>query len=134
MRKSFRFLILSFVLAITSVSFAAKDPIYNPRAVKHQIDRSAMGVQIQGWTRDLKYPVYPITVMAGSSGVWYSTKTDVEPYMEFDIDTLACEIGKAPVEVLKDPKYSCKDGVCYSNDAGAIIGVDPRKKTKRVSC
>lgn len=112
---------------------AGKDPLYNPRAVKHQIDRSAMSIQIQGWTRDLKYPVYPIQVMRGETP-YYATKDSVDKYQTFNLDELACEIGKAPVEVLKDKKYMCADGVCFSNDAGAIIGVDPRKTVKKVRC
>ncbi len=111
-----------------------KDPLYNPRAVAHQIDRSAMSLQIQGWTRDLKYPVYPVKVMGGSDSTYYVTKDSVDKYQEFNIDTLACEIGKAPVEVLKDKKYLCQDGVCFSADAGAIIGVDPRKTVKKMRC
>lgn len=111
---------------------AGKDPLYNPRAVPHQIDRSAMSVQIQGWTRDLKYPVYPIEVMRGNPP-YYATKDTVDKYQTFDLDHLACEIGKAPAEVLKNKKYECTDGVCYSME-GAIIGVDPRKTVKRVHC
>ncbi|ATA53538.1 hypothetical protein CKY39_10170 [Variovorax boronicumulans] len=56
------------------------DPLINPDAVKHQIDRSAMEIQIQGWSRDLKYPVYPIRVQAGGNGVYYTTTERVKSY------------------------------------------------------
>jgi hypothetical protein len=60
--------------AVTFTALArANDPLTNPDAVKHHIDRSAMEIQIQGWTRDLRFPVYPIRVQAASTGVYYTT-------------------------------------------------------------
>jgi len=102
------------------------DPLINPDAVKHQIDRSAMEIQIQGWSRDLKYPVYPIQVQAGSNGVYYTTKDRANSYKEFDFDELRCEIGDADRAVLKAPGYACADGVCMTKE-GAVLGTDPRR-------
>src|SRR5687768_17139219 len=101
------------------------DPLLNPDAVRHQIDRSAMEIQIQGWGRDLKYPVYPIQVQAGGSGVYYTTTERVKAYREFDFDELRCEIGDADRAVLKAPGYACADGVCVTKE-GAVLGTDPR--------
>lgn len=102
------------------------DSLINPDAVKHQIDRSAMEIQIQGWSRDLKYPVYPIQVQAGGNGVYYTTTERVKPYKEFDFDELRCEIGDADPAVLKAPGYACADGVCMTKE-GAVLGTDPRR-------
>jgi hypothetical protein len=139
MKTFFRSMLSAFIvltaILMGNAAFAAKqDSTTNPNARPHQIDRSAMTVQIQGWTHDLKYPVYPIEVMAGQTGVWYATKGDDVAYKTFNINTLACEIGKADADVLKNPKYKCADGVCFAADSGAIIGVDPRAKVKKVSC
>lgn len=101
------------------------DPLINPDAVRHQIDRSAMEIQLQGWSRDLKYPVYPIQVQAGGSGVYYTTTERVKAHKEFDFDELRCEIGDADRAVLKAPGYSCADGVCVTKE-GAVLGTDPR--------
>jgi len=106
------------------------DPLINPDAVKHQIDRSAMEIQIQGWSRDLKYPVYPIQVQAGGSGVYYTTTERVKSYKEFDFDELRCEIGDADRAVLKTPGYACADGVCMTKE-GAVLGTDPRRRINK---
>lgn len=106
------------------------DPLINPDAVKHQIDRSAMEIQIQGWSRDLKYPVYPIQVQAGGSGVYYTTTERVKSYKEFDFDELRCEIGDADRAVLKTPGYACADGVCMTKE-GAVLGTDPRRPVNK---
>ncbi|PLC02866.1 hypothetical protein CY658_23425 [Variovorax sp. RO1] len=102
------------------------DPLINPDAVRHQIDRSAMEIQIQGWSRDLKYPVYSIQVQAGGSGVYYTTTERVKTYKEFDFDELRCEIGDADRAVLKAPGYACADGVCMTQE-GVVLGTDPRR-------
>jgi len=102
------------------------DPLINPDAVQHQIDRSAMDIQIQGWSRDLKYPVYPIQVQAGGNGVYYTTTERVKKYREYDFDELRCEIGDADRAVLKTPGYACTDGVCMTRE-GAVLGTDPRR-------
>ncbi|MNK92663.1 hypothetical protein D3C87_1127940 [compost metagenome] len=102
------------------------DPLINPDAVSHHIDRSAMEIQISGWTRDLKYPVYPIQVQAGGNGVYYTTTERVKPYREFDFNELRCEIGDADRAVLKTPGYACVDGVCMTKE-GAVLGTDPRR-------
>jgi len=110
------------------------DPLTNPDAVKHQIDRSAMEIQIQGWSRDLKYPVYPIQVQAGGSGVYYTTTERVKTYREYDFDELRCEVGDADPAVLKLPGYSCVDGVCTTKE-GAVLGTDPRRpRNKKHKC
>ncbi len=106
------------------------DPLINPDAVRHQIDRSAMEIQIQGWSRDLKYPVYPIQVQAGGSGVYYTTTERVKAYKEFDFDELRCEIGDADRAVLKAPGYACADGVCMTKE-GAVLGTDPRRAVNK---
>lgn len=111
----------------------SKDPLTNPDAVPHRIDRSAMEIQIQGWTRDLRYPVYPIAVMNGANGVYYTTNENVKKYHEYDFDELRCEIGDADKSVLSTPGYACADGVCMSKE-GAILGTDPRKKSKKRTC
>lgn len=105
------------------------DPLINPDAVRHQIDRSAMEIQLQGWSRDLKYPVYPIQVQAGGNGVYYTTTERVKSYKEFDFDELRCEIGDADPAVLKLPSYACADGVCMTAE-GAVLGTDPRRRTR----
>jgi len=128
---------LALSLALCSATWAAgpsRNPTTNPDAVPHQIDRSAMKVQIQGWTPDLRYPIYPIEVRTGSSGVWYNTSTRAQNYAEFNFPELRCEIGDAPIEVLKDPKYHCADGVCFTRSGGHVIGTDPRVKAKRAKC
>lgn len=102
------------------------DPLINPDAVRHQIDRSAMEIQLQGWSRDLKYPVYPIQVQAGGNSVYYTTTERVKAYKEFDFDELRCEIGDADRVVLKTPGYACSDGVCMTKE-GAVLGTDPRR-------
>ena len=102
------------------------DPLINPDAVRHQIDRSAMEIQIQGWSRDLKYSVYPIQVQAGAGGVYYTTTDRASSYKEFDFDELRCEIGDADHVVLKTPGYACADGVCMTQE-GAVLGTDPRR-------
>jgi len=107
-----------------------KDPLTNPDAVKHQIDRSAMEIQIQGWSRDLKFPVYPLQVQAGGNATYYVTKPSVKQYKEFDFDELRCEIGDAPKEVLKLKDYACDDGVCMTKE-GAILGTDPRRPVNK---
>lgn len=106
------------------------DPLINPDAVRHQIDRSAMEIQIQGWSRDLKYPVYPIQVQAGGNGVYYTTTDRVKSYKEFDFDELRCEIGDADRAVLKTPGYACADGVCVTKE-GAVLGTDPRRPVNK---
>ncbi|WP_295521685.1 hypothetical protein [uncultured Pseudacidovorax sp.] len=93
-----------------------------------------MKVQIQGWTPDLRYPIYPIEVRTGASGVWYNTSALAQDYAEFDFPGLRCEIGDAPREVLRDPKYQCADGVCFTRNGGNVIGTDPRVKAKRAKC
>lgn len=105
---------------------AAGDPLTNPDAVKHQIDRSAMEIQIQGWSRDLKFPVYPIQAQRGGNATYYTTNERSPVYKEFDFDELRCEIGDADKAVLKLPGYSCTDGVCMTKE-GAVLGTDPRK-------
>ncbi|EJL72241.1 hypothetical protein PMI12_03982 [Variovorax sp. CF313] len=124
---------LAVLTAITLAPLAlAKgiDPLINPDAVKHQIDRSAMEIQIQGWSRDLKYPVYPIRVQAGANGVYYTTTERVKSYKEFDFDELRCEIGDADRAVLKAPGYACADGVCMTKE-GAVLGTDPRRPVNK---
>lgn len=106
------------------------DPLINPDAVRHQIDRSAMEIQIQGWSRDLKYPVYPIQVQAGTNGVYYTTTDRASSYKEFDFDELRCEIGDADPAVLKAPGYACADGVCTTKE-GAVLGTDPRRRVNK---
>ena len=106
------------------------DPLINPDAVRHHIDRSAMEIPIQGWSRDLKYPVYPIQVQAGGSGVYYTTTERVKAYKEFDFDELRCEIGDADRAVLKAPGYACADGVCMTKE-GAVLGTDPRRPVNK---
>ncbi|QOF79686.1 hypothetical protein [Variovorax sp. 38R] len=106
------------------------DPLINPDAVKHQIDRSAMEIQIQGWSRDLKYPVYPIQVHAGADGVYYTTNDRASSYQDFDFDELRCEIGDADRAVLKAPGYGCADGVCMTEE-GAVLGTDPRRPVNK---
>jgi len=106
------------------------DPLINPDAVRHQIDRSAMEIQIQGWSRDLKYPVYPIQVQAGANGVYYTTTDRASSYKEFDFDELRCEIGDADRAVLKAPGYGCADGVCMTKE-GAVLGTDPRRPVNK---
>ena len=103
-----------------------KDPLVDPDAVKHQIDRSAMEIPIQGWTRDLRFPVYPIQVQSGKDSVYYTTTERVKKYHEYDFDELRCEIGDADRSVLTLPGYACTDGVCMTRE-GAILGTDPRK-------
>lgn len=125
--KSLSRILVSLALVVgASSALALKDPLTNPDAVKHHIDRSAMEIQIQGWTRDLKYPVYPIAVMNGGNASYFVTNERVAKYKEFDFDELRCEIGDADRAVLKDKNYSCADGVCMSKE-GAILGTDPRK-------
>ncbi len=112
----------------------ASDPLTNPDAVRHRIDRSAMDIQLQGWSRDLRFPVYPIQVQAGSAGVYYVTKPSVPNYQEFDFDELRCEIGDANPTVLKLPGYRCADSVCMTSE-GAILRTDPRRPVnKKHSC
>lgn len=114
-------------IVLTRLALASGiDPLINPDAVRHQIDRSAMEIQIQGWSRDLKYPVYPIRVQAGAGGVYYTTTERVQPYKEFDFNELRCEIGDADRAVLKTPGYACADGVCMTKE-GAVLGTDPRR-------
>ncbi|TPG23462.1 hypothetical protein [Variovorax guangxiensis] len=115
-----------FCLGATPLVLAKGDPLTDPNAVKHEIDRSAMEIQIQGWSRDLKYPVYPIQVQSGSAGVYFVTKETVPEYHAYDLDELRCEIGDADKAVLKLPGYSCADGVCMTKE-GAILGTDPRR-------
>ncbi|WPG38849.1 hypothetical protein [Variovorax sp. EBFNA2] len=117
-------------IVLTPLALAKGDPLINPDAVRHQIDRSAMEIQIQGWSRDLKYPVYPIQVQAGGSGVYYTTTERVKAYREFDFDELRCEIGDADRAVLKAPGYACADGVCVTKE-GAVLGTDPRRPANR---
>lgn len=119
------------VIVLTPLAFAkGVDPLTNPDAVRHQIDRSAMEIQIQGWSRDLKYPVYPIQVQSGGSGVYYTTTERVQSYKEFDFDELRCEIGDADRAVLKTPGYACADGVCMTKE-GAVLGTDPRRPVNK---
>ncbi|MBS77610.1 hypothetical protein [Variovorax sp.] len=116
--------------AITFAALAqASDPLTNPDAVPHHIDRSAMDIQIQGWSRDMRFPVYPIRVQAGASGVYYTTNENVRSYKEFDFDELRCEIGDADPAVLRLPGYSCADGVCITAE-GAVLGTDPRRRSR----
>lgn len=107
-----------------------KDPLTNPDAVKHRIDRSAMEIPIQGWSRDLKYPVYPIQVQSGANATYYITNEHVKQYKEFDFDELRCEIGDADKAVLKAKDYLCSDGVCMTKE-GAILGTDPRRPVNK---
>jgi len=93
-----------------------------------------MKVQIEGWTPDLRYPIYPIEVRTGSPGVWYNTSDRAQGYAEFDFPGLRCEIGDAPRQVLSDPKYQCADGVCFTRNGGNVIGTDPRVKAKKAKC
>ncbi|QRF63291.1 hypothetical protein [Variovorax paradoxus] len=117
--------LLFYGLSLAALA-GATDPLINPDAVKHRIDRSAMEIQIQGWSRDLRFPVYPIQVQAGGTGVYYTTNENARDYKEFDFDELRCEIGDADRAVLKLPGYSCADGVCVTKE-GAVLGTDPRK-------
>ena len=118
-------------VAMTPLALAKGiDPLINPDAVRHQIDRSAMEIQIQGWSRDLKYPVYPIRVQAGTNGVYYTTTDRASSYKEFDFDELRCEIGDADPAVLKAPGYACADGVCVTKE-GAVLGTDPRRRINK---
>lgn len=89
-----------------------------------------MEIQIQGWSRDLKYPVYPIRVQAGAGGVYYTTTDRVSSYKEFDFDELRCEIGDADSAILNTPGYACADGVCMTKE-GAVLGTDPRRPANR---
>ena len=120
------FAVLTAIVLAPSALAKGIDPLINPDAVRHQIDRSAMKIQIQGWSRDLKYPVYPIQVQAGGNGVYYTTTERVKSYKEFDFDELRCEIGDADRAVLKAPGYACADGVCMTKE-GAVLGTDPRR-------
>lgn len=125
--------VFTVLIAIVSTPLAlAKgvDPLINPDAVKHQIDRSAMEIQIQGWSRDFRYPVYPIQVQAGADGVYYTTNDRASSYKEFDFDELRCEIGDADRAVLKAPGYDCADGVCMTEE-GAVLGTDPRRPVNK---
>lgn len=129
--KTFSRLVLFLLVGLgASWALAKGDSLTNPDAVKHQIDRSAMAIQIQGWSRDLKYPVYPIQVQAGGSGVYYVTKPSVSNYKEFEFDELRCEIGDADKAVLKLPGYSCADDVCMTKE-GAVLGTDPRRSVNK---
>lgn len=117
-------------LGLAALVHAKGDSVTDPNAVKHQIDRSAMSVQLQGWSRDLKFAVYPIRVQAGGNATYYTT-TELSPdYKEFDFDELRCEIGDADLAVLKLPGYSCADGVCITRE-GAVLGTDPRRPTRK---
>lgn len=120
------FAVLTAIVFTPLVLAKGIDPLINPDAVRHQIDRSAMEIQIQGWSRDLKYPVYPLQVQAGASGVYYATTERASSYREFDFDELRCEIGDADRAVLKTPGYACADGVCMTKE-GAVLGTDPRR-------
>ena len=113
-----------------ATSHAARESLTNPDAAAHRIDRSAMDIQIQGWSRDLKFPVYPIQVQRGSDGVYYTTNEYAKNYKEFDFDELRCEIGDADRAVLKLPGYACADGVCMTRE-GAVLGTDPRRPIRR---
>lgn len=118
-------------IVMTPVALAKGiDPLINPDAVRHQIDRSAMEIQVQGWSRDLKYPVYPIQVRTGTNGVYYTTTNRANSYKEFDFDELRCEIGDADPAVLKAPGYACADGVCVTKE-GAVLGTDPRRRINK---
>lgn len=121
-------------LGIAALVHATGDSLTDPNAVKHQIDRSAMAVQIQGWSRDLRFPVYPIRVQAGGNATYYTT-TELSPeYKEFAFDELRCEIGDADRAVLKLTGYRCADGVCTTRE-GAVLGTDPRRPpTKGHKC
>lgn len=93
-----------------------------------------MEIQIQGWSRDLRFPVYPIRVQAGSAGVYYTTNENARDYKEFDFDELRCEIGDADRAVLRLHGYSCADGVCVTPE-GAVLGTDPREPlSKKRKC
>ena len=129
---AFKSIIALFVMALSLgvQAQAARDSLTNPDAVRHHIDRSAMEIQIQGWSRDLKFPVYPIQVQSGSGGVYYTTNERVRDYREFDFDELRCEIGDADRAVLRLPGYSCADGVCMTKE-GAILGTDPRRAVNK---
>lgn len=124
--------VLALIVCTPAVLAAGIDPLINPDAVRHQIDRSAMEIQIQiqGWSRDLKYPVYPIQVQAGGSGVYYTTTERVKPYKEFDFDEPRCEIGDADRAMLKATGYACADGVCMTKE-GAVLGTDPRRPVSK---
>jgi len=118
-------------IGLTSLALAEGiDPLINPDAVRHHIDRSAIEIQIQGWSRDLKYPVYPIQVQAGASGVYYTTTDRASSYKEFSFDELRCEVGDADLAVLRKPGYACADGVCMTKE-GAVLGTDPRRAVNR---
>lgn len=93
-------------IASAPLAYSAQDPLTNPSAVKHQIDRSAMEIQLQGWSRDLKFPVYPIQVQRGGNATYYTTTERSPVYKEFDFDELRCEIGDADKAVLKLPGYA----------------------------
>ena len=123
------FLALVVGLGVSPV-LAKGDSLTNPDAVKHQIDRSAMAIPIQGWSRDLKFPVYPIQVQAGKNAVYYTTNERVDDYKEFGFDALRCEIGDADRAVLKLKNYSCADGVCVTPE-GAVLGTDPRRPVNK---
>jgi hypothetical protein len=122
--------VLALIVCTPAVLAAGIDPLINPDAVRHQIDRSAMEIQLQGWSRDLKYPVYPIQVQVGGSGVYYTTTERAKAYKEFDFDELRCEIGDADRAVLKAPGYACADGVCMTKE-GAVLGTDPRRPVNK---
>lgn len=89
-----------------------------------------MAVQIQGWSRDLEFSVYPIRAQAGGNATYYTTTERSADYKEFDFDELRCEIGDADRAVLKLPSYSCADGVCITRE-GAVLGPDPRRPTRK---
>jgi hypothetical protein len=119
----------SFALVIllgASAALAAGDPLTDPDAVPHHIDRLTMEIQISGWSRDKKYPVYRIEVQVGTNGTYYTTSERVKTYREFDFDGLRCEIGDADRAVLNTPGYKCADGVCFTKE-GAVLGTDPRR-------
>lgn len=109
------------------------DPLTNPNAVAHRIDRSAMAVPLQGWSRDLRYPVYPIQVQRGANAVYYTTNEHVDDYLEFDFHALRCEIGDADRAVLTLKGYACADGVCTTAE-GAVLGTDPRRPVTQKPC
>jgi hypothetical protein len=125
---------LALSFAMVPASLAQTDSLHNPKAGSSKVERSPMVVPIQGWTHDLKYPVYPIAVVGGGATAYYTTKGPNLPYKEFTLAQLTCEIGQAPVEVLKNKNYTCVDGVCYGNDVVAIIGTDPRKPASKTPC
>lgn len=130
MKHTPRVLLAALALLVATGAMARKDPLTNPDAVPHHIDRSAMEIQLQGWSRDLKFPVYPIQVQRGGSGVYYMTNENAADYKEFSFDALRCEIGDAPREVLKLKNYECADGVCMTAE-GAIVGTDPRRPVNK---